>query len=60
MEDRTRGRPSSPRYNRVSEAAAGEERFCSNPSRVIGARDGWLTKIGGSSVLTTKGVGCMS
>ena len=44
----------------MSETAAGEERFCSNPSRVIGARNGWSTEAGGSSVLMTKGLGFMS
>ena len=60
MEDCTGGRPSSPRHNRASEVAIGEERFCSHPSRVIGAGDGCLTKAGGSSVLMTKGVDFIS
>ena len=60
MEDRTGGRPNSLRHNRASKAAAREERFCSNPSRVIGAGDGWSTKVGGSLVLTTEGIGFVS
>ena len=59
MEDRIGGRPSSPRHNRASEVVAREERFCSNPSRVIGAGDALLMEAGGSSVLMAKGVGFM-
>ena len=60
MEDRTRGRPSSPRHNRASEAVVGEECFCSNPSRVTGVGDRWSMEAGGSLVLTIEGVGFMS
>ena len=53
-------RPSSLRHNRASKVAVREERFCSNPSRVPGAGDRPLAKVGGSLVLETKGFGFMS
>ena len=59
MEDRIRGRPSIPRHNQASQVAAREERYCSNPSRVIGARNGWSMKACGSLILTIKDVGFM-
>ena len=60
MENRRRRRPSSLRHNQASEVVVGEERFCSNLSRVIDAGNGQSTKAGGSSVPTIKDVGFMS
>ena len=59
MEGSTGGRPNSPRHNLVSEAAVGDKCLRSIPSRVVGAEIGQSTKVGGSDVLTTKGVGVM-
>ena len=60
MEVSIEGRPSSLRHNSASEAAAGNKCVRSNPSRVIGAENGKSTKVGGSDILTTEGVGVMA
>ena len=38
LEDSTRGRPNSPKYNLVDEVATYKECVCSNPSGFIGVR----------------------